>query len=226
MNYNVDELRSMQLSGNYHGLLFALAAPDNMIRAEAMSRLSRFRNSSVQEAAISCLTSDSDYNVRAQACVVLRNFPHCEEITDALRRALNDENRHVRSNATFALAHLRARDALDDILAMRSQGVEPDIEDSVNTAIDILSAPDKSETLLKLASHKDIEGIGKLFDCMLKPDHDEIESGLSGSGKNRMLDVFKQWEAEGRLTALDSSDSYANAKREYAERLIDAYKLC
>lgn len=224
MNYNVDELRSMQLSGNYRGLLFALAAPDGMIRTEAMSRLARFQNSPVQEAAIRSLTSDTGYNVRAQACVVLRNFPLCEEITEALRQALNDENRHVRSNAAFALAHLRARDALDDILAMRSQGVEPDIEESVNMAIEILSARDKSETLLELAGRKDIEGIGKLFDCMLKPDHDEIESGLTSSGKNRMLDVFKQWEAEGRLTALDSSDSYANAKREYAERLIDAYK--
>ncbi len=223
MNYNVDELRSMQLSGNYRGLLFALAAPDSMIRTEAMSRLTRFQNDSVQDAAIRCLTSDTDYNVRAQACVVLRNLPYCKDISDALRRALKDENRHVRSNAAFALAHLRARDALDDILAMRSQGVEPDIEESVNMAIEILSARDKSETLLELAGHKDIEGIGKLFDCMLKPDHDEIESGLSGSGKNRMLDVFKQWESEGRLTALDSSDSYANAKREYAERLIDAY---
>lgn len=224
MNYNVDELRSMQLSGNYRGLLFALAAPDGMIRTEAMSRLARFQNSPVQEAAIRCLTSDTGYNVRAQACVVLRNFPLCKKITEALRQALNDENRHVRSNAAFALAHLRARDALDDILAMRSQGVEPDIEESVNMAIEILSARDKSETLLELAGRKDIEGIGKLFDCMLKPDHDEIESGLTSSGKNRMLDVFKQWEAEGRLTALDSSDSYANAKREYAERLIDAYK--
>ena len=223
MNYNVDELRSMQLSGNYRGLLFALAAPDSMIRTEAMSRLARFQNSSVQEAAIRCLTSDTHYNVRAQACVVLRHFPHCEEISDVLRRALKDENRHVRSNAAFALAHLRVHDALDDILTMRSQGVEPDIEESVNMAIEILSARDKSETLLELAGRKDIEGIGKLFDCMLKPDHDEIESGLSGSGKNRMLDVFKQWESEGRLTALDSSDSYANAKREYAERLIDAY---
>jgi HEAT repeat protein len=224
MNYNVDELRSMQLSGNYRGLLFALAAPDSMIRAEAMTRLARFQNNSVQEAAIRCLTSDSDYNVRAQACVVLRNFPLCEEITDALRRALNDENRRVRSNAAFALAQLRARDALDDIYAMRSQGVEPDIEESVNMAIEILSARDKSETLLELAGRKDIKGIGKLFDCMLKPDHDEIESGLSSSGKNRMLDVFKQWKSEGRLTALDSSDSYAKAKREYAERLIKAYQ--
>ena|GEM_PF-2573695 len=224
MTYSVDELRSMQLSGNYHGLLFALAAPDSLIRTEAMSRLARFQNSSVQEAAIRCLKSDSDYNVRAQACVVLRNLPLCEEITDALRQALNDENRRVRSNAAFALAHLRARDALDDILTMRSQGVEPDIEESVNTAIEILSARDKSETLLELAGHKDIEGIGKLFDCMLKPDHDEIESGLTSSGKNRMLDVFKQWESEGRLTALDSSDRYSQAKREYAERLIEAYK--
>jgi len=224
MTYSVDELRSMQLSGNYRGLLFALSAPDTLTRTEAMSRLAKFQNSAVQEAATKSLASDPAYNVRAQACVVLRNFPPCKEIKDALCKALKDESRHVRSNAAFALAQMRARDALGDILEMRSHGVEPDIEDSVNTAIDILSTRDKSETLLELASRRDIEGIGKLFDCMLKPDHDEIETGLVNCGKNRMLDVFKQWESEGRLTALDGSDSYTSAKQEYAERLIEAYE--
>lgn len=224
MTYSIDELRSMQLSGNYRGLLFALAAPDSLTRAEAMSRLVRFQCDSVRDAAIRCLKSDPDYNVRAQACVVLRSFPRCEEISEVLCAALKDESRHVRSSAAFALAHLRARNALDDIIAMRNEGLEPDIEDTVNVAIDVLSTPDKSETLLQLVSRKDIDGIGKLFDCMLRPDHDEIEEGLASQGKNRMLDVFKQWESKGRLTALDDSDSYADAKRDYAMRLIDAYE--
>lgn len=224
MTYSIDELRSMQLSGNYKGLLFALAAPDSFTRAEAMSRLVRFQNDSVRDAAIRCLKSDPDYNVRAQACVVLRSFPRCEEISEGLCAALKDESRYVRSNAAFALAHLRARNALDDIIAMRNEGLEPDIEDSVNAAIDVLSTPDKSETLLKLVNRGDIEGIGKLFDCMLKPDHEEIEVGLASQGKNRMLDVFKEWEDTGRLTVLDDSDRYADAKREYALRLIEAYE--
>jgi hypothetical protein len=224
MTYSIDELRSMQLSGNYQGLLFALASPDDMIRAEAMSRLSRFQNESVKEAAIRYLRADKSHNVRAQACIVLRGFPLSKDISDALCDALNDENRHVRAKAAFALAHLRVRGALDNIIDMRSRGVEPDIEDSVNTAIDILSTPDKSKTLMELAGHRDIEGIGKLFDCMLKPDHEEIRTGLANNGRYRMLDVFKQWEDKGRLTALDSSESYANAKRQYAERLIKAYE--
>ncbi len=222
MTYSVDELRSMQLSGNYRGLLFALAAPDGFTRAEAMSRLAKFQNEAVRDAAIRCLKSDADYNVRAQACVVLRSFPLCHEILSALRDALKDVSRHVRSRAAFALAQLRARDALEDLLAMRDEGVEPDIEDSVNLAIDVLATPDKSETLVELAGRRDIDGIGKLFDCMLKPDHDEVEAGLASQGRNRMLDVFKQWNTSGRLTALESSDSYAQAKRAYAAKLIEA----
>jgi HEAT repeat protein len=224
MTYTIDELRSMQHSGNYRGLLFALAAPDGFVRAEAMSRLTGFRNSAVREAAIRCLKSDTDHRVRAQACVVLRSFPLREEISNALRGALKDANRYVRGNAASTLAHLRARNALDDVLAMREQGIEPDIEDSVNMAIDILSTPDKSQTLLDLASHRDVEGIGKLFDCMLKPDHEEIETGLADHGNSRMLDVFRQWEAEGRLKALDSIDDYEMAKHAYARRLIEAYE--
>ncbi|MBU1320067.1 MAG: HEAT repeat domain-containing protein [Candidatus Zixiibacteriota bacterium] len=224
MTYTVDELRSMQLSGNFKGLLLALTAPDAFVRAEAMSRLTRFQNEAVLEAAIRFLESDNDFNVRSQACVVLRNFPHREESVDALREALRDTHRLVRSKASFALAQLRARDALDDVLAMSAEGLEPDIADTVNTSIEILSTPDKSETLLKLAGDADVEGIGKLFDCMLKPDHEEIEAGLTSKGKNRMLSVFREWESDGRLTALDADpDKYRTARKVYAEKLIDAF---
>jgi HEAT repeat protein len=222
MTYSIDELRSMQLSGNFRGLIFALSAPDSLVRAEAMSRLTKFKDESVREAAIKSLSSDPSYSVRTQACVVLRNLTPSKATTDALCVALNDENRHVRSNAALSLAQLRARDSLKSILDMCNQGVEPDIEDTVNMAIDILSTPNKSDTLLNLAEERDIEGIGKLFDCMLRPDHEEIENGLANRGKNRMLDVFKEWESEGRLTALEGTDIYARAKEEYATRLIDA----
>lgn len=226
MTYSVDELRSMQLAGNYRGLLFALLDPDAFTRAEAMSRLSKFQNEEVFQAAFNALTSDPDYNVRTQACVVLRNSPCCEKVVDALRKALNDDHRFVRGKAAFALAHLRAREALTDIVSMRDHGIEPDIEDTIEASIEILSTPDKSETLLDLVSKRDIEGIGRLFDCMLKPDHDEVEAGLSAKGKNRMLDVFKSWESEGRLSALDDDpDSYRTAKRDYAERLIEAHDI-
>jgi len=225
MTYSVDELRSMQLSGNYQGLLFALVDSNSFTRAEAMSRLARFQNESVRKAAIRHLASDPDFNVRAQACVVLRNYPQSTANTDALRKALEDDHRLVRSKAAFALAHLRTREALDDIVAMRNKGVEPDIRDTVDAAIDILSTPDRSETLLELVNRKDVDGIGKLFDCMLKPDHDEIEVGLAKKGKTRMLNVFKRWESKGRLTALDEDpESYSTAKREYARELIEAYK--
>jgi HEAT repeat protein len=212
----------MQLSGNYRGLIFALSAPDSLTRAEAMTRLAKFNDESVREAAIKSLRSDPSYNVRSQACVVLRNLPPDEATTDALCTALKDENRHVRSNAALTLAQLRVRDSLDSILDMCNHGVEPDIEDTVNMAIDILSTPNKSETLLNLAEERDVDGIGKLFDCMLKPDHEEIENGLASQGKNRMLDVFREWESEGRLTALEGTESYTQAKEEYAMRLIEA----
>lgn len=224
MTYTVDELRSMQFSGNYRGLLLALTAPDAFVRAEAMSRLAKFRNDAVLEAAIRFLKSDRDFNVRSQACVVLRNFPHSEKAVEALRYALKDTHRLVRGKASFSLAQMRARDALDDVIAMCSEGVEPDIADTVSASIEVLSTPDKSETLLDLVSKEDIEGIGKLFDCMLKPDHEEIEAGLSTKGKNRMLDVFREWESEGRLTALDADpEKYRNARKEYALKLIQAY---
>lgn len=223
MTYSIDELRSMQLSGNHRGLIFALSDPNGFTRAEAMSRLSKFRNNDVLKSAIKFLESDPDFNVRSQACVALRGFTGNCDAVKALRKSLNDDHRHVRSKASFALAQMRAREALGDIVAMREQGVEPDIADTVDTSIDILSTPDSSEILLELADKRDAEGIGKLFDCMLKPDHDEIEIGLSARGKNQMLDVFREWESEGRLSALDRDpEVYRRTSREFAQRLIEA----
>jgi hypothetical protein len=213
----------MQLSGNYRGLILALSDPNGFTRAEAMSRLSKFRNNNVLESAIDHLENDPDFNVRSQACVALRGFIGNIDAIKALRKSLNDDHRLVRSKASFALAQMRAREALGDIVAMRAQGVEPDIADTVDTSIDILSTPDSSEVLLELAGERDAEGIGKLFDCMLKPDHDEIKNGLSTRGKNRMVDVFREWEREGRLSALDRDpEVYQRTRREYAQRLIEA----
>ncbi len=224
MTYSIDELRSMQLSGNYRGLILALSDPNGFTRTEAMSRLSKLRNNDVLKAAIEHLEKDPDFNVRSQACVALRGFTGNIDAVKALRRSLNDDHRLVRSKASFALAQMRAREALGDIVAMRAQGVEPDIADTVDTSIDILSTPDSSEVLLELVGKRDTEGIGKLFDCMLKPDHDEIESGLSAHGKNQMLDVFREWESEGRLSALDGDpEVYRRTRREYAQRLIEAF---
>lgn len=223
MTHSVDELRSMQSAGNYRGLIFALSDPDPFTRAEAMSRLTKFPNDQVFEAARRALGSDPDFSVRTQACVVLRGFPKTRLVVDTLKEALRDNHRLVRSKAAFALAHLRAREALEDLLVMKRQGIEPDIEDTISTSIEILEAPDKSETLLKLVDQRDVEGIGKLFDCMLGPDHKEVESGLASRGKNRMLDVFRVWESEGRLTALrDDPQEYVHAKETFAKKLIEA----
>jgi len=223
MTYSIDELRSMQMSGNYRGLIFALSTPDALVRAEAMVRMSSFTNGEVRDAAIRHLAEDSDYNVRAQACVVLRHFPGSDEIVDALCEALRDSHRLVRERAAFALTQLRAREALCNIMEMADEGVEPDISDTVNMAIEVLSEPDKSETLVDLVTRKDVEGIGELFDCLLKADHDEIERGLERQGKNRMLDIFRDWEHSGRLTALEPDPSvYVATKKKYAKRLIEA----
>lgn len=225
MTYSIDELRSMQMSGNYRGLIFALSAPDPLVRAEAMVRLSSFTNEPVRDAAIEHLKNDSDYNVRAQACVVLRHFPTSDVIVDALCEALRDTHRQVRERAAFALSQLRAREALGNIMAMADEGVEPDISDTVNMAIEVLSEPDKSQTLLELVSQRDVNGIGELFDCLLKADHDEIERGLEQRGRNRMLDVFRDWKQSGRLTALEPDPSvYEETKKAYARRLIEAAK--
>ncbi len=224
MTYSIDELRSMQLSGNYRGLILALSDPNGFTRAEAMSRLSRFRNDDVLRSAIKHLEKDPDFNVRSQACVVLRGFTGNTDAVNALRKSLSDEHRLVRSKASFALAQMRAREALGDIVAMRAQGIEPDIADTVEASIDILSTPDSSEVLLDLASKRDVKGIGQLFDCMLKPDHDEVKHGLSVRGKSRMLEIFREWESEGRLSALDRDpEVYRRTRREYAERLIKAF---
>ncbi len=224
MNYTTDELRRMQLSENCRGLLFAMSSSENTVRAEAMSRLARFQNDEVLVVALDRLKNDPYYDVRVNACTVLRNFPRHPRITEALKEALDDDHRLVRGRAATVLAQLRVRDALDNIIEMSNCGVEPDIEDSVKMAIDVLSEPDKSETLVDLASRRDIEGIGRLFDCMLKPDHEEVERGLQARGNRKMLRIFQEWESAGRLTALDPDpETYSRAREDFARRIAEAY---
>jgi hypothetical protein len=221
MRFCIDELRGMQSSGNLKGLILALSDPDSQIRAEAMSRLTTFNDDEVLNVAICYLQNDRNYEVRIQACSVLRNFVGNKRAVQALREALSQEHRLVRSRASFALAQMRAREALTDLVAMQAQGLEPDIADTVNASVEVLSEPDRSDLLIELVEDGNVEGIGDLFDCLLKPDHDEIESGLSRRGKKEMLAVFREWRTEGRLSDLNGDcDSYEKIRREYAQRLI------
>jgi len=223
MNYTTDELREMQLNGNYLRLVFALSSTEDSVRVDAMTRLAKFQKDEVLVAALDSLKNDLCPEVRASACTVLRNFERHPRIEEALKSALHDDHRTVRGRATAALAQLRVRDALDNIIEMTNHGVEPDIADSVELAIDILSEPDKSDALVDLASNRDVEGIGKLFDCMLRPDHEEVERGLKVRGKRKMLRIFREWESSGRLTALDPDpQTYSRAREDFARRLIEA----
>ncbi|MGD0499945.1 MAG: HEAT repeat domain-containing protein [Bryobacteraceae bacterium] len=122
---------------NSDGLVRFMGDPDERVRWCVVDALGRLRDAPVEPLLAKALTEDQDASVRARAALYLRYRPTA---SDVLRRALRDQDWHVRAAAAQSLGMMGDKDALADLVDLLKGDRNVQARISVLSAVSSLGA--------------------------------------------------------------------------------------